>query len=309
MKSKTNCGWPPKLSRAAIAFVLAAALLRAQGSGPAFEVATIHPAVTMEELSRQAQQGKLHAGLSIGPGRVELAFMSIADMIAVAYGVSQYEVAGPPEIKSARWDIMAKLPEGATKEQVPAMVQSLLAERFGLRVHRETRDQNVSALLVTKELSAAGAPVPDAAEGAHEMGSTVGARIQMDAGNKTATISGGPLGTVRGSQIGSSDMGRVEMHVGMSALADLCSFLFDKHVVDATGLKGGYDVRLEIASGDFQAIMIFAAGVSFIPEAAASAARGSYSDALKKAGFRLESRKQAVSVVVVDSVNKTPTEN
>ena len=53
-------------------------------------------------------------------------------------------------MKTERFDILAKMPEGATKEQVPEMLQSLLAERFGLTFHKEMREQPVYAPVVAK---------------------------------------------------------------------------------------------------------------------------------------------------------------
>src|SRR6185369_4052808 len=67
-----------------------------------------------------------------------------------AYGLKEYQVSGPPWINDARFDILAKATEGTRKEQIPAMLQALLAERFKLEVHREKKEFNVFALVVGK---------------------------------------------------------------------------------------------------------------------------------------------------------------
>jgi len=310
MKSKTSFGSQRRPERIALGVLLAAGLLHAQSGGSAFEVATIHPGVSMETMARTAQGGKLHAGMFTGPSRVEIAWMTVADLVSLAYGVSPYEIAGPPDIKVARWDIMAKLPEGANKDQVPAMLQTLLADRFAFKMHRESREQNVYVLVATKELESGGAAIAAVDENAKELGSTLSARMQADADNRTATLSGGPLGTVRFTALErSGDVVRVEMRIGMRALCSAAAYVIDKQVVDATGLNGDYNVRLDMTGDDAKALLRYAAGVGFIPVPAAGSAGQSIFEALKKIGLRLEAKKTAVSMVVVDSVSKAPTEN
>src|SRR5439155_11317218 len=66
------------------------------------------------------------------------------------YGVKGYQIAGPSWLDSERYDIAAKIPKGATKEQFMLMLQSLLAERFKLTLHREKKDLPMYALVVGK---------------------------------------------------------------------------------------------------------------------------------------------------------------
>ena len=70
--------------------------------------------------------------------------MSLAELIPIAYNVKPFQVAGPDWMSSQRFDILARMPEGTTKEQVPEMLQALLAERFQLKIHRENREHNES---------------------------------------------------------------------------------------------------------------------------------------------------------------------
>jgi uncharacterized protein (TIGR03435 family) len=120
----------------------------APASAPlAFEVATIKPARPIQE---QALAGKMHVGEKIDGARADYGAMSIADLITLAFKVKAAQVSGPDWIKTERFDILAKLPEGATKDQVPQMLQSLLADRFKMTFHRETKDQSVYALVVAK---------------------------------------------------------------------------------------------------------------------------------------------------------------
>jgi uncharacterized protein (TIGR03435 family) len=81
----------------------------------------------------------------------------VQELIAAAYRVKDYQVSGPRWIKSARFDVLAKLPDEAVGLAEPAkgaqiwlMGQTLLAERFGLELHRETRTVAACELVVDK---------------------------------------------------------------------------------------------------------------------------------------------------------------
>ena len=80
----------------------------------------------------------------------DMKFMSLTNLIATAYKVKPYQIPGPDWMKTQLWEIHARLPEGSTKEQIPEMLQSLLAERFKLTFHRESREHPVYALTVSK---------------------------------------------------------------------------------------------------------------------------------------------------------------
>jgi uncharacterized protein (TIGR03435 family) len=116
--------------------------------GPAFEVATIKPseALNMAKMT----SGTFRIGANIDGARAEFRFMALADLIQYAYKVKNYQVSGPDWIKSERFDIQAKLPEGATKEQVPEMLQALLADRFQLKLKREQTEHSVFGLVAAK---------------------------------------------------------------------------------------------------------------------------------------------------------------
>src|SRR5579863_9583054 len=71
-------------------------------------------------------------------------------LVMRAYGLKDYQVSGPAWMDSERYEIAAKIPAGATRSQVSLMLQGLLADRFGLAIHRETRELPIFALLVGK---------------------------------------------------------------------------------------------------------------------------------------------------------------
>src|ERR1022692_4004995 len=89
-------------------------------------------------------------GITVDKNRVNITYQSLSDILALAYGVVPVQIVGPDYLKAGRFDILAKLPTGATEEQVPQMLQALLAERFGLVAHREKRESQIYALVVSK---------------------------------------------------------------------------------------------------------------------------------------------------------------
>jgi uncharacterized protein (TIGR03435 family) len=110
-----------------------------------FEVASIRPAIFPPAPGAGGGRG--------GPGpnridaaRLDLPFISLSDLLPFAFRVKDYQVIAPSWTRESRWTISAKLPDGASVDQAPAMVQSLLAERFKMTVHREKREQPVYEL-------------------------------------------------------------------------------------------------------------------------------------------------------------------
>src|SRR5260370_27442605 len=123
------------------------------GQTPAFEVGSIKPSEPITPAMVAA--GKLHAGMKIDGKRVDIGNFALMQLICKAYDVKTYQVSGPSWLQAVgmagqRFDIIANLPEGATKEQVPQMLQNLLAERFKLVMHRDTKEQAVYALVIGK---------------------------------------------------------------------------------------------------------------------------------------------------------------
>jgi len=114
-----------------------------------FEVATIKQAQMIS--AAEMRTGNAHLGLRVSGMRVEIRLNSLRSMIRLAYGVSDDQIVGPPSIGSPSWNVEAKIPEGATRAQVPQMLQALLAERFHLKVHQEMREQPVWAVATAPE--------------------------------------------------------------------------------------------------------------------------------------------------------------
>ena len=246
------------------------------------------------------------------------------------------------------FDIVATLPAGATQSQVPEMLQNLLKDRFGLKYHMVKQEKDAYALLVGKqplkleqvEIEEAkpadqSAPLPEPPKGAQV--------IQIPgAGQATVTPSGGFEMNMR-PQAGVKGIGKIRMTMDppkpgsnpadlkmtmvmeatMDAFAGQLSALLDKPVVDMTELKGGYKVPLEMGLMDLMAVAQKLGGAAGMnlgaagggpaanPAFAASDPGGgtSIKDSLQKLGFRLEPRKLPIDVMVIDHLEKNPTDN
>lgn len=138
------------LLAACVAWVLAvgSALGQAAATGPRFEVATIKmaPPLTPEMLG----SGTAHTGTRIDRAFANFGGVSLDKLVARAYRVKVFQVLGPGWMADARFDVLAKLPKGASAESVPEMLRALLAERFHLKLRVESRDLPVYALVFGK---------------------------------------------------------------------------------------------------------------------------------------------------------------
>jgi uncharacterized protein (TIGR03435 family) len=244
---------------------------------PQFEVASVKPAANgqINPRLREMMRSVWRPGMipMDDPGRVRLENWALLDLIAAAYRVRATQVSGPAWISDQIFDIEAKVSDGAPKEELNAMLQSLLEDRFGLKVHRDTRTGQGFALTVGKngpKLKPA-EPPPDP----QKRMANAQKHIQED------RESGTPL-------VGLSRANFLSITTEQLAF-QLVRFA-EALVADETGLTGKYSVTIETWKN-------------------ADVPGGTVFDAVEKLGLKLEPRKVTVETVVVDQVSKTPTAN
>lgn len=187
-----------------------AVLSKAQTS--AFEVASIKLNLTDSHASS--------AGTDPG-GKFNATNLSLKDLIAYAYGMRDIQITGVPrELDSVKYDIVARAntPKEMSRDEVSPFVQALLADRFRLRVHRETKEGSVYALVLAKS----------------------GPKLTAHTGTSGVTGIGSSSGSGKTSIEGSK--------AGMAGLVDHLAGKVGRPVIDKTGLTGEYDFRLEWAS-------------------------------------------------------------
>jgi uncharacterized protein (TIGR03435 family) len=305
----------------------------AQPDRPAFEVATIRPAEPLD-MAKIAQGQMPRLGAHVDGARAEYRYLSLRDLMILAYKLQPGQISGPDWIATQRFDIVAKMPDGATKDQSNLMLQSLLEERFKMKLHRETKENPVLALVVAKDGPKLKESPPDPAEPFDTSAPLKAGEMQMDTGEGPVRITRGADGSAtvnmgaKGIMTYRVDMSTQSMHleaskVTMSGFADMLTQFSQmggagaRPVIDMTGLKGNYQVAL-----DFSMTELLAMARAMIPElaglappvgdpSAASDPGGPSSifAAVKALGLRLEQRKAPIELLVIDSVQKVPIQN
>jgi uncharacterized protein (TIGR03435 family) len=316
--------------RFGICLAVAAGVVLAQvppAAPVAFEVAVIRAAPPAMELIKQLQSGKAKVGMTVDGSRVDIGFVSLADLVGMAYNVKPYQLQGPDWMSKQRFDIQAKIPEGVSKDKVPDMLQALLADRFKMTMHKDKKDQPIYALIVgkngpklTEAVAEPDKTLPDSANsvnGGTEMGQfkvTRGGQNGVTVQSGTTRASAGP----NGARLETSS-------ITIPALANALSNFVDRPVIDMTGLTGEYQVALDLSLEDLmlttqRAQQQFAQlGLPPLPvqqlpgvnpgEASTPGGGSSVFTAVDKLGLKLDARKAPVEVIVIDHLEKTPTEN
>ena len=256
---------------------LAALYGQSQGQTARFEVAAIKPAAPLS--IDQLRTGAARIGMRIQGDRVDIGQMTIRSLILQAYRLEPYQLIAPDWTNGSRFDIMAKVPAGSTREQVPEMLKDLLAERFGLITHRETKTQRIYALLVGK----GGPKLQSAPEGA-----------QM-----TFRVSGGSQGLYL-----------FQTTSTLAALAHTLSSYLDRPVIDKTGLTGVYSMTLTVTRGSVGSTTDNPNVDSAHPPLPDSEPVGkNFVDAIRTLGLRLDPVEDVFDAVVVDHVETKPSAN
>lgn len=108
-------------------------------SGQEFDEASIRPSPEMNTSNGPVSFGSRGGPGTEDPGRYWCNFCEVSDLISMAYAVPEYRIASTKHLPAGRFHVIATIPPGATRDQFRVMLQNLLAERFGLRVHHEQR--------------------------------------------------------------------------------------------------------------------------------------------------------------------------
>lgn len=237
---------------------------------PVFQAADVHASVV--KVTNTAMRGGYLSGSSYIIHRA-----TMVDLIRTAYAVDAEQVVGGPSwLEWDRYDVNAKAPANTTPENARLMLQNLLADRFKLAVHRDTRPLPVFVLSQGKSK-----PKMKAADGKGKRG----CEVDPPSPPSPDEI---PLNVAHCRSI------------SMAAFAPLLRFLGNAYltspVLDSTGLSGEWDFDLKWTSRGLLGL----AGADGI----------SISDAVdRQLGLKLEEGKAPAPVIVVDSVNEKPAPN
>jgi uncharacterized protein (TIGR03435 family) len=235
--------------------------LPAQVASPVFEVAAVKPSnPTPGPNDRRA----LRSG-----GRYTAIGFTLSMLISLAYGVQRYEISGPAWIYSDRYDIVAKMEPKTNNDQLTLMLRQLLAERFKLTLHHETKELPVYALIIGKngsKLTKSAAETP----------------YSRKIGDGRLICSGCPLTNFR----------------------TWLTNLLGRTVVDLTGLTGKYDFQLEFTPDQRPTIQ----PDGTVAAAQLSGGPSIFTALQEQLGLKLESRKHPVDMLILDHADH-PSEN
>jgi uncharacterized protein (TIGR03435 family) len=313
--------------RALVAVAMAVAAASAQQL-PQFEVASVKAAPPLD--MQKIIAGQQRVGMRTDAGRVDVDGLPLSDIINAAFRVKSFQVAAPDWLgagmNAPRFDIHATLPAGATTEQVPEMLQALLAERFKLTYHREKKEQEIYALIVGQSGSKLVESPPDPPRDDSNARATPApgpgpSGLLRRGARGTFTIAGGGTGPMRMSM--NQDGLHLEAdRVSMQTLADTITRLVDRPVVDMTGLAGNYKIALDLALEDMMnaaraaginlppgALGIVPGAAGGAPTAADPSGGRSIFRSVEQLGLKLDPRKTPIDQLVIDHLERTPTED
>lgn len=249
----------------AICMVLAGWCAWAQDGAklPAFEVASVKP----DARAKMGGEGSRREMVRLEPGRLTMLNVTLRRAMQSAFKVNSYQVTGPAWTEEERYDISAKAADAVPEEELRLMLQRLLEERFHLEFHRQKKELPAFVLTVAK-----GGPK-------FKESKTAGEFNMQPTGKATASF----------------------QHATVAQLTDLLSNVLKMPVMDETGLKGQYDVSVDMTS--------------YIPENMdhnnpTLDLSGIVISALQdQLGLKLESRKQLLDMLIIDRAEKEPVEN
>jgi uncharacterized protein (TIGR03435 family) len=239
------------------------------GQTQTFEIAAVKPNTSGDLFVRGGTRGRAYNAVN----------MPLRRIIATAYELQleEFRLVGDQPLLAERFDITATIPETASPRQVPAMLRALLAERFKLAVHTETRDASVLALTIERGDGRLG---PNLRQAAFDCAAaeTAGRAIPPPEPGQPPICE---------SEISDRIKGRGQP---LSSLARMLTMFMQRRVLDKTGLIGGFDFDLQFEGA--------AAGPSVD---ASSALVTALEDQL---GLKLQSTRAPVDFVVIDAIER-----
>jgi len=238
---------------------------------PAFEVAS----VKVNQQWRQEDRSTWRSVLETPGDRLTMRNLTMRRIVAWAYHVQSQQVVGPGWIDTEHYDILARTAKPAVEDEMRPMLEALLAERFHLAVHRDTRQMEVLALLQPK--------------GGHKM--------------TVSQLEGPPEVSDGGSGV------RVLKGISLAVFADELSHETTAPIVDMTGLEGRFDFKLNLEKYVSALRSKVMADPQHIPPESELHLILLQDMVAGELGLRVEPRRAPVEVVVIERAEKVPVEN
>jgi uncharacterized protein (TIGR03435 family) len=254
---------------------------------PQVEVAAIHPS---------APGGGDLGNIHIAPGRFEAHNMTVRKLISIAYKIKiDRLIGGPTWLNSEHYDITATV-EDMTGDNFPLTLQTLLEDRFKLKLHPDTKETAVYDLTIAKGGSKL-QPTPPGSCSPLNLSKT---RPAQTTGQSVCSWRETRPGLRSGTGISITD----PPGVAFQGVAGQLSNILDKPVIDQTGLTGLFDIHLEWAPDDTTLNPADTPG----PIASTETGPTIFTAVREQLGLELKPAKGPVKVLVIDAVDR-PSEN
>ena len=303
--------------------VLTFAALAQEAAPPAFEVASVKPSTPDQPVMAAGGRGMMmrvaRGCRKPNPGSVNCTSATLKMLLMQAYDMKNYQVEGPSWLDNDTYDLMAKIPEGVPVEKVPSMLQALLAERFKVVLHKETRSLPAYELTVAKggpkmkevdpaevaafkeaqKANSGGPPPGTPPPPPPPMPGTPGAARPMPLGAMSMMMSSNGARTMRGK-------------MDMLQLVNMLTNQLKRPVFDKTELKGTYDIELSFMDETDTSLRALGPPDAGIPPPTtdANAPIATLTQAVQQSlGLKLDQKKAPLDILVIESANKVPTEN
>jgi uncharacterized protein (TIGR03435 family) len=230
------------------------------------------------------------------PGQITYTNIALRNVLADAYEINRVDhIFGPDWLGSQLYNIVAKIPEGTTRQQFHLMLQNVLAERFRLTLRRETREYESFDLVIAKK----GSKLKESSEGAAMSEGVASNSVALD-GRVPLDKNGFPQLSGDGPSTATASVnGQIRTAARGQTLAGITRFLTDwlrSTVVDKTALSGKYDFTLVFAPAQSDGNLTEPA-----PDLLTAVE--------EQLGLKLVSAKESTDVLVIDRVEKIPTDN
>ena len=244
-----------------------------QSTPPAatFEVASVR----VSQTGKAGGEGSRRQSIQHSPDSVTMRNVSFRSAIRWAYNVMDYQITGPDWLNTERYDIAAKSAAEVTEDQLHQMMQALLADRFKLTLHKVNKELPAYVLVVAKG----------------------GPKFKESKTEGEPSIDPQPNRMVVAIQ-----------RTPISQLVEGLSNILRAPILDETGLKGKYDVTIDVAK--------------YLPEMGKMGGDGGgrggppidpipiiMTGLQEELGLKLESRKMPLDLLIIDHAEKVPTEN
>jgi uncharacterized protein (TIGR03435 family) len=282
-----------------------------------FDVATVRPAAPRGP-DESSLVGRTGGPGSTDPERVRYRMSALRSLLVEAYGVPYDQMIAPSWVQTERYDITAKITPGTTREQYAVMLRNLLADRFHVTSHTEERDFPAYDLAVAKsglklKLSTAEPPPPPAPRGPQNADPAVAAAelekqiAQIRASYGAVDADGFPA--LPENNIAAQSTDGTKTNARGQTMAQITTMIqrglgSGARVTDKTGLTGRYDFKLQYTRD----VNAAAPGAATVPDSA-DPLPDLPAAVQSQLGLKLEKGTTQLEVVVIDHIEKTPTEN